>query len=427
MLRSRALSRVTMLVLPALVAAAAFQVAGPDRDPRVLVFLGLLEGTIVLAWLANSIRRNRVWPAAMAAAGLAALAASNGPIAGFGVLMALVTAGASFPLGYGAPLAVLVVVLFEVIGRRWRSQPPPWAALETLGFAAAFVASVGVRRIGEEKGRTKAALAQLEDAREVQVRAARVAERVRLAREMHDVLGHTLSALALELDGARNLLVQRTDDPGGCAAVERAQRLARQGMEEARRAAGTLRGDRLPGPALLVDLVSSFERDSGNEARLRVDGRPVELAPEARLAIYRVAQEALSNVRKHARAGRVDVRLRYQSGGAELTVENDGGSPLRVIGGGAARSSADGRPSVHWSEGGFGLAGIRERAELLGGHLEAAHTEQGFRVRLWVPAGDDGGSMREAVVDIGLSREPRLEDGRRDRTQAPDNGMIKQS
>jgi signal transduction histidine kinase len=420
MLRSRALSRITMLVATLLVAAAAFQVAGPNRDPRVLVFLGLLEGTIVVAWMADSIRRNRVWPVAMGAAGLAALAAANGPVAGFGVLMALVSLGARFPLAYGAPFAVLLLLLFELVGSRWRSQAPAGVALETVGFAAAFVAAVGVRQVREEQSRTRAALAQLEEAREVQLRAARVAERVRLAREMHEVLGQTLSALALQLDGARLLLVRRADDPAGLAAVERAQMLAREGMEEARRAAGTLRGDGLPGPALLVDLVSGFERDSGIEADLRVDGKPVELAPEARLAVYRAAQEALTNVGKHARARRVDVRFHYESEGAELTVDNDGGSPLRVIGGGPAPSAGGGRQ-------GFGLAGIRERAELLGGHLEAAPTEQGFRVRLWVPAGDDGASMRGAVVDIGVSREPRPETGRGDQTRAPDNGMIKQS
>jgi signal transduction histidine kinase len=416
-----------MLVATLLVAAAAFQVAGPNRDPRVLAYLGLLEGTIVLAWLANSIRRNRVWPVAMAAAGLAALAAANVPIAGFGVLMALVSLGAGFPLAFGVPFAVLVVFLFEVIGSRWRSQAPAWVSLETLGFAAAFVLSVGVRQVREEQARTRAALTELEEAREFQVRAARVAERVRLAREMQDVLGRTLSALAVQLEGARLLLAQRPDDPAGLAGVERAQRLARKSMEEARRSAGILRGGRLPGPALLGDLVSDFERESGTEAHLRVDGKPVELAPEARLAVYRTAQEALANVGKHARASHVDVRLRYESDGAELTVENDGGSPLRVIGGGPDRSSDGGRPSLTWSEGGFGLGGIRERAELLGGRLEAAPTERGFRVRLWVPVGDDGGLIREAVVDVRLSRKPHPEGGTGDQTRTLDNGMIKQS
>jgi signal transduction histidine kinase len=366
---NRALLRIALLVAVVLVAAAGFQAAGPQPDPRSLALLAILEGVIVVAWLANSITPHPVLPGLMAAAGLAALVLSNTPIAGFGIFMALITAGAGFPLLYGAAFAVLAVVAFETIGSRSRSLQLLSVAFETLLFAAAFLAAVGVRRIREEQARTRAALAGLEETRELQVRAARVAERVRLAREIHDVLSQTLSALALQLESARLQLLQRPDDPAALAAVERAHRLAREAMEEARRATGTLRGDRLPGPSLLADLASDFERDSGTEARLRVEGAPVGLAPEARLAIYRTALEALTNVTKHAQATQVDLSLRYSRDGAELTVENDGGS------GGSSGA------------GGHGLTGIRERAELLGGRLNADPTEQGFRVRLWVPAG----------------------------------------
>jgi signal transduction histidine kinase len=375
-LGNRVLFRAAMLTATVLVAAAAFPAAGALRDARLLVFLGVLEGSIVLAWLAHSIRPHPVLTVVMAAAGLAALAASSWPIAGFGLFMAVTTAGARFPLLYGAPFAALIVLLFEVMGSRWTWQSPLSVAFEALGFAAAFLAAVGVRQIREEQARTAAALGELEETREVQARAARVAERVRLTREIHDVLSHTLSALSLQLEGARLLLVQRPDDAAALAAVERAHRLAREGMEEARRAVGTLRGDPLPGPALLANLVSDFERDTGTETRLRVEGRPAELAPEARLAIYRTAQEALINARKHARPRQVEVRLRYETEGAELVVENDGGSQ-------PASNAASRHSSL---EGSNGLSGIRERAELLGGRLEAAPTDEGFKVRLWVPA-----------------------------------------
>jgi signal transduction histidine kinase len=366
---NRALLRIALLVAVVLVAAAGYQAAGPHADPRSLALLAVLEGVIVVAWLANSVRQHPVLPGVMAAAGLAAMVLSNAPIAGFGVFMALITAGAGFPLLYGAAFAVLAVVAFEIIGSRSRSVQLLSAGFESLGFAAAFLAAIGVRRIREERARTRAALAGLEETRELQVRAARVAERVRLAREIHDVLSHTLSTLTVQLESARLLLLpERPDDPAALAAVERAHRLAREAMEEARRAAGSLRGDRLPGPSLLADLASEFERDSGTEARLRVEGAPVELAPEARLAIYRTAQEALTNVTQHAYATQVELKLRYSGDGVELTVENDGGSA---------------RP---WGAGGYGLTGVRERAELLGGRLNADPTEQGFRVRLWVPA-----------------------------------------
>jgi signal transduction histidine kinase len=367
--RNRALLRVALLVVVVLVAVAGFLAAGPRPDPRSLALLAVLEGVIVAAWLANSVRQHPVLPGVMAAAGLAALVLSSEPIAGFGLLLALITAGAFFPLRYAAAFAVLSVAVFEIVGSRSRSLQPLSVALETLGGAAAFLGAAGVGRIREEQARTRAALAGVEETREVQARAARVAERVRLAREIHDVLSHTLSALNVQLESAQLLLLQRPDDPAALGAVERAHRLGREAMEEARRAAGTLRGDRLPGPSLLADLASEFERDSGTEARLRVVGAAVELAPEARLAIYRTAQEALTNVTKHAHATQVELRLLYSRDGVELTVENDGGSA--------------GPPRA----GGDGLTGVRERAELLGGRLNADPTEQGFRVRLWVPAG----------------------------------------
>jgi signal transduction histidine kinase len=150
--------------------------------------------------------------------------------------------------------------------------------------------------------------------------------------------------------------------------VERASHLAREGLDETRRAVGTLRGDALPGPDALPRLAADFERDLGIPCRLTVAGDPVDLSPEARLALYRTAQEALTNVRKHADASAVDIHLRYGTDGAELTVEDQGvPRPSRVQGGG------------------YGLSGLRERAELVKGALESGPTPTGFRVRLWLP------------------------------------------
>jgi signal transduction histidine kinase len=112
-----------------------------------------------------------------------------------------------------------------------------------------------------------------------------------------------------------------------------------------------------------------------------VSGQPCELGSQARLALYRVAQEALTNIRKHARPGRAEVRLGYEPGGARLTVEDvrrDLAAVPAVAAGDAARGTDAG--------GGYGLTGMRERAELLGGRLTAGPTGTGFRVELWVPA-----------------------------------------
>ncbi len=192
-------------------------------------------------------------------------------------------------------------------------------------------------------------------------------ERERLAREMHDVLAHTLSGLTVQLEATRLLAEQRPGDPAVAVAVAHAHRLAREGLLEARRAVSALRGD-LPGPAQLEQLLHDFEVESGVRCRLDIEGTPVPLRPDAQLALYRTAQEALTNIRKHADATSVVLRLVWSRHGAELTVEDEG------------------TPKPSLAPGGYGLTGIRERATLVGGSLEAGPIEGGFRVRLRVPA-----------------------------------------
>jgi signal transduction histidine kinase len=286
----------------------------------------------------------------------------------------VISIGRRLPDVAGAVVVLVLLAASEAIfALRWGQLNPANLLFTTLGTGALYALVVTMGRLRREQDRTQAALEELRLSREAQVEAARTAERVRLAREIHDVLGHTLSALAVQLEGARLLLEREDAAPTAVEAVSRAHRLAREGLDEARRAVGTLRGDDLPGPDLLPGLVEDFARDSGTDARLAVDGEPAALAPEARLALYRTAQEALTNVRRHARPSRVDLRLRWEPGGAELTVENDG----VTAGVGPARA-------------GYGLAGMRERAELLGGNLELGAGDGRFRVRLWVPAAEAG-------------------------------------
>ena len=181
------------------------------------------------------------------------------------------------------------------------------------------------------------------------------------------MLAHTLSALAVQLESGRLLLEQRPGDPAGLQAVGRAHRLAHDGLVEARRAVGAVRGGTLPGPGALQSLAAVFHDDTGVPYRVEVVGEPAQLSYEARLAVYGTAQEAHANVRKHASASSVMLRLRWKPDGAELTVEDKG------------------EPKAWSVKDGYGLLGIRERAELLGGRLEAGPVEHGFRVRLWVP------------------------------------------
>lgn len=150
----------------------------------------------------------------------------------------------------------------------------------------------------------------LRSSREAQAREAVAAERGRFAREMHDVLAHSLSALALQLESTRLLAADRGVDEEVTRAIDHAHQLTASGLEEARRAVATARGDELPGPDRIGSLADAFGQQSGLPVALEVRGEPRELEPDARLAVYRTAQEALTNVRRHATAERVEIELR---------------------------------------------------------------------------------------------------------------------
>jgi signal transduction histidine kinase len=218
----------------------------------------------------------------------------------------------------------------------------------------------------------------LKASRAAEAQAAAAAERGRLAREMHDVLAHSLSALALQLETTRLLARDRGVDPDIIQAVDRAHHLAASGLDEARRAIAAERGEGLPGPERIGALADAFKEQSGLPVAVEVHGEPRELPPDARLAMYRTAQEALTNVRRHSLADRVDVKLDYGPDSTVLVVEDHvdlGPHPPPPP------------PAATGLTGGYGLTGMRERAELLGGELLAVPTPTGFRVELRLPAG----------------------------------------
>jgi signal transduction histidine kinase len=220
-----------------------------------------------------------------------------------------------------------------------------------------------IRQLAYRRDKLERAVEELRESREAAAQSAALAERSRLARDMHDVLAHSLSALALQLEGTRLLARDRDADPEVVAGLERAHRLAASGLTEARQAIAALRGDELPS---LRDLADAF----GPNASLTVIGTPRETSSEARLALYRTTQEALTNVRKHSAGDRVEIRIEYTEDGTRLLVQDHG----------------PGQPVIVGGSGGYGLTGMRERAELLGGRLDAGPTADGFKVDLWLPA-----------------------------------------
>jgi signal transduction histidine kinase len=335
--------------------------------------------------------------AAFAAGGLSALATRDRPgaahaaslvvlLAGSGTLMWLQPDGAGivgvfagvFLLARQVPqrlevaLYVAGTVFMVVLTQITQISTALGWLLDSLAIAGFFGMFLLANRLRDANAQADGLLAELERTRAAEARAAGLAERQRLAREMHDVLAHSLSGLTLHLEGTRMLAAENVSDPRLPAAIERAHRLAEAGLEEAGRAIGMLRGDELPGPESLPGLAARFQHDSGIPCQYAASGQVRTLSSEARLAVYRVAQEALTNVTKHARPARVAVSLAYEPAGTRLTVEDFTAAGARP------------RPAEHG--GGYGLTGMRERAELLGGALTAANTAGGFRVGLWLPA-----------------------------------------
>ncbi|WP_433613137.1 sensor histidine kinase [Dactylosporangium sp. CA-139114] len=333
-----------------LLALAVFVVAGAGgvltllRSPRAHVpFVALLlAASATLAWLQ---------PDGAAVAGI---------FVGVSFLAPLLRGHVSIPI------TVIALILLAVVISSARKDSIVSALLDAVMVGAFYGMLVFAIRLAEANGQAERLVEELERGRAAQAEAARLAERQHLAREMHDLLAHSLSGLMLQLEGARLLAVRTPGDPRLPAALERAQQLGRAGLDEARRAIGLLRDDELP---TLSELTRSFARDHGVRCDFTTDGAERELESPARLAVYRVAQEALTNAARHASPTLVTVRLEYLPATVRLTVEDIG--PL------AATPS----PGA-----GYGLTGMRERAELLGGTLDADPTDQGFRVRLEVPA-----------------------------------------
>jgi signal transduction histidine kinase len=241
-----------------------------------------------------------------------------------------------------------------------------------LGLVAYFI-----KQARESQDRTEILLAQLQEARDEQAKAAAVAERGRIAGELHDVLAHSLSAAAIQLQGARVLADRQHVGAELGTAIGRASELVKDGLADARQAVGALRGDELPGVGQLDSLVASFRRDMKLNVTLAIEGTSRKLPADASLALYRGAQEALTNAGRYAFAASVSVILRYEPERVLLTVED------RLPGGEATAAG-----NLEFSElgGGRGLASMRERIARAGGQMRAGPTGQGWRVELEVPS-----------------------------------------
>ena len=224
------------------------------------------------------------------------------------------------------------------------------------------------------------------DAAAASARLAHDAERSRFARELHDVISHQLSAIAVQAGAAR--LASQRDPSVAVRTVGGIEDIARQGLIELNRIVGALRRDsdeqldRRPQPRLddLPDLVDGA-RSAGLPVRLEIAGSPRSLPATVELAAYRVVQESLTNALRYAQSAPTSVALNYLDGGLDLVVEN-AAPPVPATGRGTA--AAGERPV---NGGTRGLQGLAERTQLLGGSLQAGpRSDGGFSVRAWLPA-----------------------------------------
>lgn len=282
------------------------------------------------------------------------------------------TIAALVALGIGgavlAPWAGLGLVFLAVAGiASAESFDLPWAvALTACGpvvLGAIALAEGGHRDIA--LGGAAAALAGLvggvgrHQREEEQMRTAQLA----VAREVHDVLAHTLAAVAVQLEAADAVLADGGDPAKLRALVQRSRSLVGEGIEETRAAVRALRDE----PVELVGSIHTLIE--GDPVELQVMGQPRPLPPKAGLALYRAAQEALTNARKHAPGAPLTMTLEFRRDDVVLRVDN-----------GAATSA----PTTF--ESGFGLQGMRERLELAGGALDVGETATGWRVEARVRA-----------------------------------------
>ena len=363
-----------IVILAALLAVGLLNRPAPTLHGAGLVALAGLVGVVGCSAVLLAARARIGLPAHYAVVGVLMVSAAalvwvepNG-IGYLGGFIAAGAVAARAPARTGLLVAAAGLVLLSVAGLAGPARPVVSVLIGELGMLACYRLGWYAREMRRRTEQAEALALELARTRDAQVRAAALGERQRLAREMHDVLAHSLSGLALHLEGARLLAAREQVGERLAGSLDRARHLAEAGLREAREAVGMLRDEDLPGPERLAALATEFTRDTGVPCAVEVSGAATGLPARTRLTLYRVAQEALTNVRRHARADRVTMSLARADNGVRLSIE-DFGAPGTGDGGG----------------GGYGISGMRERAELLGGTLEAAPTAGGFRVALWVP------------------------------------------
>ena len=328
-----------------------------------------------------------VFPAATGVCGLVLealqpMSASTMPTSG-SVFIAVML----LPTLVGAAIASTLTVALMAVVWSVPNGSAQVAAAELVFCVVLGVTAFSLRQAGESQSRAEILLAQLADAREAEAKAVAVAERTRIARELHDVLAQSLSGLAIQLEAARRMARREEVGEQLQAVLDRSGGLVKEGLDDARRAVGALRGSPTPVLDRLPELVERFQTDHHVKVRLSVEGTPRDLPSDVGLALYRGAQEALTNVSRYARGSQSTVTLWYRAATVVLTVTDSGENRDAAAGAtaGATVGATDERSGPPQGSG-MGLIGMRERLAQVGGTAVAGPAEGGWTVRMEVAA-----------------------------------------
>jgi signal transduction histidine kinase len=398
------------VVLAAGLYYGAMSLGGAASGARLAGFAAVMAVLLAVEagerrWLAPSEPRWAVLALLAARLGLFVAAAALDPSGDSRALFILVPFAAYFAFGRGVSLALACLCLALLAGG-FTLRDPHWYTraaylTDVLMFVVGAVLAIAMAGIAvrEQAGRIRlqAALRELRESHDqLAASAARVAElsaaaeRNRLARDIHDGLGHFLTAIAVQLEKAEAF--RDLDQAAASQAVSDARSLARQALQDVRGSVRALRGDEPSAPlsAMLAGLVRQAGPGSP-EVTLTVTGDEAALGASARTVVFRAAQEALTNARKHSGAGQVSMSVAFGDREVRLVVADDGCGfdPVR-----------DAAQAHH----GLGLVGMRERAALAGGHVEVdSRPGAGTTVTVTIPRFQTASAGVGTVVSTGAS------------------------
>jgi signal transduction histidine kinase len=368
-----------LVVAAAVESAPEVALRGGDRAPETSAWFGSpAVGAAILLLLARR-RAPFAVPAAFWLGG-AALSFADGRLVVFPTGLFVAGMGGAVLLGNlpdarqeRAGLAVVLAASAIVAANDPSHSPGELVFIPAL-FAIGWLLGFALRERSAQADAAEERAVQAEREREAAARVAAAEERARIARELHDIVAHTVSVMVLQVGAVRHRLPEaHADDATALRGVEQTGRAA---LGEMRRLLGALRreGEQLelaprPGLARLETLVEEVGL-AGLPVRLHVAGTPVAVPPALDLSAYRIVQEGLTNALKHAHASAADVTVRYATDELEIEVRDDG---VGVAGGNGA---------------GYGLVGIRERVRIYGGEMTAGAAEGGgFALRARLPLG----------------------------------------